>query len=412
MARESMPAAVRWQSVSGPRACRVTAAIRAFPMVMAHDARLNVLLLFPGPVYHLPDYFQRRLEGLSTIASGTVLLNSEKSATAQFGEFEVLVTADDPSSRLRSWLRRFPDAIKLAEERKRSGRPFDLIVSYDPLKSGLLGWWIARRFGIPLIVEVNGDYTSRANYKDVPSRLGRALKRLAFMSVERFTLSRSRGIKLLYATQIDAFRRASRSAVVRTFPDFVDTTRFADRGEEHVILFVGFPFFLKGVDLLIDAFRQVSDEFPDWTLKLLGWFENLDEMKAYVAGHPRIAIHRPVRHQDMPDHIGRCGIFVLPSRSEAMGRVLVEAMASGKPCIGSDVGGIPTVIRHEDNGLLFPSGDVTALALALRTLMGDAELRRSMGHRGAEYAGTYFSPDAYFQHIASFYQDVVATHDS
>ena len=376
---------------------------------MLPDGRLHLLLLFPGPVYHLPDYFQHRLEGLSTGARGTVLLNGEKDASARFGSFDVLVSADGPGSRLRSWLARFPRAVTLATSQARAGDPYDAIVAYDPLKSGVLGWWIGRQGRIPLIVEVNGDYTARANYRDVSTSFGRALKRLAFMTVERFTLSRSRGIKLLYTKQIEAFESASRSSIVRTFPDYVDISRFDNLGDEPVILFVGFPFFLKGVDLLITAFRRIADDFPEWRLKLLGWFENLDEVKACVAGHPRIEIHRPVRYHEIPDHIGRCGIFVLPSRSEAMGRVLVEAMASGKPCIGSNVGGIPTVIQHEDTGLLFPSGDVTALAEALRRLMSDAVLRRTMGDRGQAYVREYFSPQAYFQQVDAFYRDVIAS---
>ena len=55
--------------------------------------------------------------------------------------------------------------------------------------------------------------------------------------------------------------------------------------------------------------------------------------------------------------MARCRVFVLPSRTEAMGRVLIEAMAMGKTCIASAVDGIPHYVRDEDTGLLFRSGD-------------------------------------------------------
>ena len=56
-------------------------------------------------------------------------------------------------------------------------------------------------------------------------------------------------------------------------------------------------------------------------------------------------------------------IFVLPSLNEGMGRVLVEAMAAGKPIVASDVGGIPDLVKHEHNGLLVPAGDEKAKAV-------------------------------------------------
>jgi len=336
------------------------------------------------------------------------MLGGASEGNAHFGDFHVQVYAENENSKLRSLAIGINRGSTLAREHAASGDPFDAIVVYDPLKSGLTGWWASRRHGIPLIVEVNGDYTARVNYITPRGRLAGSIKRWLFMTIERFTLRRASGIKILYPAQIRAFTSSLRSPVIRAFPEFVDTARFADRGEQPEILFVGFPFYLKGVDLLIDAFKSLSRDFPEWRLKLLGWFENIDEVVAYVGNHERIVIHPPVPFHEVPEHVGRCGILVLPSRSEAMGRVLVEAMSCGKPCIGSDVGGIPTVIRDGENGLLFRSGDSADLARALRQLMGSETLRREMGAHGVISARVTFSPETYFAHAAEFYNAVLA----
>ena len=125
-------------------------------------------------------------------------------------------------------------------------------------------------------------------------------------------------------------------------------------------------------------------------------------------GHPQIFHQPPVLHSQIHLHIGACGIFVLPSRTEAMGRVLLESMAAGKPRIGADVDGIPTVIDNGRDGLLFAPGDAADLAAKLDLLMGDPELRRSLGRRGAERAREEFTADAYFTKLSQFYQKVLS----
>jgi glycosyltransferase involved in cell wall biosynthesis len=286
--------------------------------------------------------------------------------------------------------------------------PVDAVVTYDPLKTGVVAYCAARVARAPLIVEVNGDYTAEANYIDIANPVVRRLKRSVFVRLQRFILRRASGIKLLYPTQIDAFRSALRDPVVRAFPDFVGWQTFRDLGESSEILFVGFPFRLKGVDILIAAFKQVADEFPDWRLKILGWFPDRRPLDAAIDGHPRIVFHPPVFRRELPEHVGRCGVFVLPSRTEAMGRVLIEAMACAKPCIGTRVGGIPHVIVDGETGLLVRADDVGDLADALRRLMRDAALRRRLGTNGRRRVEREFAVPSYVAHVRNFYRSVLS----
>ena len=126
-----------------------------------------------------------------------------------------------------------------------------------------------------------------------------------------------------------------------------------------------------------------------------------------MAGHPRIVYHKPVYYNEMPAHIGNCSIFVLPSRSEAMGRVLVESMAAAKPRIGANVDGIPTVIEHGVDGLLFEKESVPGLASKLDLLMGDGELRRRLGDNGRQRALRQFTREVYFQSLVDFYNTIL-----
>ena len=164
------------------------------------------------------------------------------------------------------------------------------------------------------------------------------------------------------------------------------------------ILFVGHPFHLKGVDVLIKAFMRISERFPDYSLKIIGHCPDKAEKAAYqvlAQSNKRVEILSPVFYGELAAFMQDCSFLVLPSRSEAMGRVLLEAMACAKPVIGSNVGGIPEVIVDGINGLLFRSGDDADLAEKMERLLSDESLRAGMGAAGAEDVRNRFSSRKY-----------------
>jgi len=373
------------------------------------DSRTRLLLLFPGPLHNLQEYFSDRLTRLSEDFRGSVVVMGEQAGRAPVGAFDVTMLQVRGGSWVRDFFRYVRTALRASVDAERRNDPFDAVITYDPLKTGLAGLVVTNRRRIPLIVEVNGDYANPAVYSDIANPLARAFKRRGFVLLERQVLRRASGIKLLFPGQLDHIASLRQRTVVRTFPNYVDLSFFRDLGETKEVLFVGHPFYLKGVDLLIEAFKRVCSGFPEWKLKILGWFPDPSELNRAVDGHPRIEIHPPVARAEVATHIGRCGIFVLPSRTEAMGRVLLEAMACGKPRIGANVGGIPTVIEDGVDGLLFRSGDIDQLAQRLSELMADPGLRRRLGKQGATRARDEFTPQSYFELIREFYGAVLQT---
>jgi len=75
-------------------------------------------------------------------------------------------------------------------------------------------------------------------------------------------------------------------------------------------------------------------------------------------------------------------LLVLPSRSEGMGRVVIEAFARARPVVGTRVGGIADLVEHDVTGLLVPPGDAVALTAALGALLGDRERAAQLGRNG------------------------------
>lgn len=271
------------------------------------------------------------------------------------------------------------------------------VIAHDPHKSGLIGAFVASAVKAPLIVEVNGVYGKLQTYNRVRSSVRVRLKIHIMKLVARFVFRRAAAVRLLFPSQLTGFVSVPKNAVVRIFFDLPSLDRFHNAGEDATVLFVGYPFLTKGVDILIRAFELVSADFPEWNLLLIG--HELEESARQYTVNPRVHVLRAMPNIEVATYVNRAGIFVLPSRSEAMGRVLLEAAAAGKVRVGTRIDGIPSVISDGKDGLLFDNEDYEDLAAKLRILMASASLRRSMGDAARRRADSEFSAKSYVSHM-------------
>ena len=111
-------------------------------------------------------------------------------------------------------------------------------------------------------------------------------------------------------------------------------------------------------------------------------------------------------HDEMERIYSSAHVVCLPSYREGLPKVLLEAMASGRPCITTDAPGCRDAVRHEDNGLLVPVGDAEALKAAIERLLDNWELRRKLGSRGRERAVREFSLDSVIGRTLAVYSDL------
>ncbi|TFG81586.1 MAG: glycosyltransferase, partial [Erysipelotrichales bacterium] len=137
---------------------------------------------------------------------------------------------------------------------------------------------------------------------------------------------------------------------------------------------------------------------------LLGDGELGDHLRKYA---DEAAIARNVRflgwRSDVATVLSAFDVFAFPSLNEGMGKAIVEAMAMGKPVIASDVGGIPDLVVHGENGLLVPPADSEALANAVLELYENPDKRKKMGEAGKRIAAEY-GVDAMVRKIDDLYE--------
>lgn len=110
---------------------------------------------------------------------------------------------------------------------------------------------------------------------------------------------------------------------------------------------------------------------------------------------------------DTSQTLGVADIFCLQSYREGLPKVVLEAMASGKPCVTTDVTGCRDAVRHGDNGILVPTRDSTSLARVIGELLSDADKRKAMGQRGRERAVAEFSEERIIQLTLNLYREIL-----
>ena len=147
----------------------------------------------------------------------------------------------------------------------------------------------------------------------------------------------------------------------------------------------------KGLHTLVESLVRLRDRVPGVRLDIVG---DGDDVAALHSRAERLGVagdiewHGRVEHTELPRFYQRAAVTVLPSltESESFGMTLVEAMASGCPVVGSDVGGVPFVIRDGVDGVLVPPGDADALADGLASVLTDPARARALGAAGREAA--------------------------
>lgn len=187
---------------------------------------------------------------------------------------------------------------------------------------------------------------------------------------------------------------------------FVQTGSARTGNREPVFLFCGQMIARKGIDLLLQAFARLVAEGTPGRLELVGREADLPRYLASVddATKRRITYRGFQAPADLPAAFGQADVFVLPSRHDGWGVVVNQALACGAAVICSDaVGAARDLIEPDVNGLLVPTGDISALAHAMRRLALAPELRKSLGAR-AVITAERLTPDR----SAAFWEQLVS----
>lgn len=169
---------------------------------------------------------------------------------------------------------------------------------------------------------------------------------------------------------------------------------------------------LKAPDTMLEVFARTLAVRPDCHYLIAGsGMSHEEEMGAMILergleGH----VHLLGVQRDVASLLAAADIFFLPSRLEGFPNALMEAMAAGLPIVASNVGGIPDLVRHGQDGFLHEATDVEGMAKSVQRLVDDAGLRAELGHNGRQRVMEEFSLQKLGDRVLAQYQSLLAGH--
>jgi glycosyltransferase involved in cell wall biosynthesis len=273
-----------------------------------------------------------------------------------------------------------------------------LVVTQDPFFTGLVGYALKRRFGVPLCIQLHSDnigseWWLRESPKHRPLEiLGKWLVRRAdTLQVVSGTIGRrlvERGVapgriwNVMAAggIDVDLFRGAD-GAEVRT--------RLLGERYRRLVLFVGRLVKVKDLPTLLEAAASVVRDQPDTLFLLVGDGEERESVEALVREHrlgDNVALPGGIGPDEAPAYFAACDVFVMCSLYEGKARTLIEAACAGKPIVTTAVSGADEVVVDGETGYIVPVKDAEALADRILRLLRDGEATRTMGLRGQQLA--------------------------
>lgn len=322
-----------------------------------------------------------------------------------------------PKSQLPDYIPEFVEGIKRFAAEK--GLHYDILHSHYWM-SGLAAEMLSDAWGIPILhmFHTLGEMKNRIAQSDAERETPYRLES------ERHILARAD--RIIAATpaekaQLEWLYKAD-ARKLTIIPPGVDTGRFYPipkdeakqfigiPNDDRMVLFVGRIEPLKGVDTLIRAMACMGEdhsncgececECPAY-LAIIGGDPSATpaEMSAEMARlqelcrelhMDQMVVFLGMRSQDtLPYYYSAAEVLVMPSHYESFGMVALEAMACGAPVIASQVGGLAFLVQDGVTGYHVPSSDSDALCEKLSLLMGNSEIRQTMGAQAAQYAQAY-----------------------
>lgn len=236
-------------------------------------------------------------------------------------------------------------------------------------------------------------HVNRANYRNFEANDSNILKRLFAKFWMRSLVEKLKRLDQLVVLTDKNKASWLELSNVTVIPDPVPMLIPLSVSDLHAkrVVTIGRYAYQKGYDLLLQAWAEVEKHFLDWTLDIFGMGDQTEyrELMADLGiDTNRCHLNGPV--EDVTKTYLDSSIFVLSSRFEGFGLVLVEAMASGLPVVSFDCPvGPDEIITDRVDGLLVPSGDVQALCEKLMALMADENQRRLLSRQARLTAQRY-----------------------
>ncbi|MDX6718726.1 MAG: hypothetical protein QOJ63_980 [Solirubrobacteraceae bacterium] len=266
-------------------------------------------------------------------------------------------------------------------------------------------WLLPKAPGLPQILSFHGPWPT-IDFSSTAGVFGRALARADWVTgCSQYTID-----ELLRTAPPEIAERASVVLYGLDPPTQGDPPQ--PPPGPPMLLCSGRLVFEKAMDVAIDALAALADTHPDVRLVLAGDGPARAELAAQARAlgvGERVEFAGWVSPEDMHELVTQSTILLAPSRLEGFGLTVLEAALMARPAVVADTGGLPEAVEDGVTGLVVPSGDVAALAAAVRRLLEVPDVARAMGRAGRRRALRVFGAQRHVDEWDALYERVAGT---
>jgi glycosyltransferase involved in cell wall biosynthesis len=263
-------------------------------------------------------------------------------------------------------------------------RGYDLVRANDPMGSGIVGYRLKRRYGLPLLIKCHSDYYSSGAWRSESLRyrfFDYPLSIWLLRRADHVQVVSPRIAEDVARLGVDPDRITIAPTPVQTelFEPGPDTLERYGAGR---LLFTGRLAKQKDIPTLLRAAHILADSGRRFRLTIVGsgpLGQRLTALARELNVEQQVEFIAHVPREELTAYYQQSSVFVIPSVHEALGKVIIEAGLCGLPIVGTDVGDIAWNVVDGETGLLVPPRDPEALAGAVARLLDDPTLARTLG---------------------------------
>lgn len=294
---------------------------------------------------------------------------------------------------------------------------YDLIVCQDPFLTGLVGCLLKKKYGLKLLLHFHGDFWGN------PYWLKENIFHLPLLWLSKFTVRQADALRVVSESIKTKILRAKITAAqIAVIPTPVNLEHFKTPDNQTVlsiknefpgqkiILFVGRLNVEKNLPFLIHCFKKIKSDYRAVVLIIAG--DGPEELKirrlvSALKLEQSIKLLGRVAYHNLLNYFHAADIFVLPSRHESFGKVILEAAAAGKPTVASATTGAKEIILDKKTGFLAGINNQKQFVAKVLSLLTNDQLAHQMGSAAYEYATKNFNYQDTVKQIINYWEEIV-----
>ncbi len=304
------------------------------------------------------------------------------------------------------------DALKAARE-VFLDHQIDLVLSQDPFITGLVAYLVTRKRDCAFLIHFHGDFWDNKYW------LREYWLNPIFLLLSKYLVKKADGIRVVSSgIKKKLVDFGIDQEKIRIIPTPVNLEKFEDFDQKEVgsfrkknnnwktVINVGRKDPSKDFNTLIKAIRLVHQKYGNLAFWQLGADLRLDR-KIKLNDSIKFSSTDRLSYEGIEDYYYASDIYVSSSKHESLGKVLIEAMASGLPVVATATTGSKDIVVDGENGFLVPVGDSQVLAKKILYLLNNPDKAKEMGQKGREMVRKKFGRKRLIRQTVKFWEDLI-----